>query len=241
MVQCGQLRIGGIVAVVAGFVSGPALFRAGGGFCCVLHQIMVQCGQLRIGGIVAAGAGFVSVPAGSRAGGGFCCVLHQIMVQRGQLFAGSIVAAGAGVVSVPANFRAGGGLRFVVHQIMLCGQLFAGGIVAADAAVVSVPADFRTGGGFCTEMHQVVTAVVTPSASGARSRPDAGRVGVAAAGYVLFFCVAVGVRAYAGVRAVAVRRPLAPCVTGDVVFRAAFFTGFACGAGGSLGAAGMYL
>ena len=208
------------------------------------HQIMVQRGQLFAGGIVAAeaGAGFVSIPADFRAGGGFCCVLHQIMVQCGLLHIGGIVTAGAGFVSVPALFRTGRGLRFVLLQSMVqCGQLFAGGIAAADAAVVSVPADFRTSGGFCCVLHQVVTAVVTPSASFARSLRGAGRAAVAAAGCVLFFCVTVGVRAYAGVRAVAVRRPRAPCVTGDVVFRAAFFTGFACGAGGGFGTAGMYL
>ena len=203
---------------------------------------MVQCGQLFAGGIVAAGAGFVSIPAGFRTGRSFCCVLLQSMVQCGQLFAGGIVAAGAGFVSIPADFRTGGSLRFVLLQSMVqCGQLFAGGIVAAGAGFVSIPADFRTGGSFCCVLHQVVTAVVTPSASGARSRPDAGRAAVAAAGYVLFFCVAVGVRASAGVRAVAVRLPLAPCVTGDVVFRAAFFTDFALGAGGTLGTAAMYL
>ena len=298
MVQRGQLCAGGIVAAGAGFVSIPADFRTGGGFCCVLLQIMVQRGQLCAGGIVAAGAVFVSIPALFRTGGGFCCVLLQIMIQCGQLCAGGIVAAGAGIVS-PALFCAGGGLRYVTHQIMVqCGQLFAGGMAAADAAVVSVPADFRTSGGFCCVLHQimviwvffavfpttrltdrfggagccaagtafglmvvaaiaaadvsihvanglprapVVTAVVPPSASFARSLRGAGRAAVAAAGCVLFFCVAVGVRAYAGVRAVAVRRPRAPCVTGDVVFRAAFFTGFACGAGGGFGTAGMYL
>ena len=95
--------------------------------------------------------------------------------------------------------------------------------------------------GRVSRIHPFVTAVVPPFASGARSRADAGRVGVAAAGYVLFFCAAVGVRAFAGVRAVAVRLPRAPYVTGNGVFRAAFFTDFALGAGGTLGAAGMYL
>ena len=74
MIQCGQLRIGGIVTTGTGFVSVPALFRTGGGLRCVLLQIML-CRQFHIGGIVAAGAGFVSVPALFRAGGGFCCVL----------------------------------------------------------------------------------------------------------------------------------------------------------------------
>ena len=202
---------------------------------------MVQRGQLFAGSIVAAGAGFVSIPADFRTGGSLRFVLLQSMVQCGLLRIGGIVAAGAGFVSVPALFRTGRGFCCVLLQIMLCGQFFAGGIVAVFAAVVSVPADFRTGGSFCCVLHQVVTAVVTPSASGARSRPDAGRAAVAAAGYVLFFCVAVGVRASAGVRAVAVRLPLAPCVTGDVVFRAAFFTDFALGAGGTLGTAAMYL
>ena len=38
---CRQFHIGGIVTAGAGFVSVPALFRTGRGFCCVLHQIMV--------------------------------------------------------------------------------------------------------------------------------------------------------------------------------------------------------
>ena len=41
MVQRGLLRIGGIVTTGAGFVSIPADFRTGGGFCCVLLQSMV--------------------------------------------------------------------------------------------------------------------------------------------------------------------------------------------------------
>ena len=36
--QDGQLRVGGIVAAGAGVISVPALFRAGGGFCIVIHQ-----------------------------------------------------------------------------------------------------------------------------------------------------------------------------------------------------------
>ena len=82
-----------------------------------------------------------------------------------------------------------------------------------------------------------MTAVVTPSASIAHSQSVAGRVAAAAASSL--FCVAA--LASAGVRAVAgvVRRPRAPVVTGNVVFRAAFFTDFALGADGTLGAAGM--
>ena len=152
----------------------------------------------------------------------------------------AVLAAGAGKNSIAVCFtgRLYGNSLIIMVQ---CGQLCIGGMVAAGAGFVSIPALFRTGRGFCCVLHQVVTAVVPPSASGARSRPDAGRAAVAAAGYVLFFCVAVGVRAYAGVRAVAVRIPLAPCVTGDVVFRAAFFTDFALGAAGTLGTAAMYL
>ena len=74
MIQCGLLRIGGIVTTGAGFVSIPADFRAGGGLRVVIHQIML-CGLLRIGGIVAAGTGFVSIPADFRTGGGLRCVL----------------------------------------------------------------------------------------------------------------------------------------------------------------------
>ena len=66
---------------------------------------------------------------------------------------------------------------------------------------------------------------------------------IAAAAACGLNCVAVAALASAGVRvrAVVVRRPRAPVVTENAVFRAAFFTGFACGAGGSFGAAGMYL
>ena len=80
MIQCGLLRVGGMVAAGTGFVSIPADFRTGGSFCCVLLQIMVQCGQFRVGGMVAAGAGFVGIPADFRTGRGFCCVLHQSMI-----------------------------------------------------------------------------------------------------------------------------------------------------------------
>ena len=124
MVQCGQLHIGGgIVTTGAGIVSIPANSRTGGGFCCVMPQIML-CRQLRIGGIVAAGAGFVSVPALFRTGRGFCCVLLQIML-CGQLFAGGIAAADAAVVSVPADFRTGGGFCTEMHQIMVIWVFFA--------------------------------------------------------------------------------------------------------------------
>ena len=122
---CRQLRIGGIVAAGAGFVSIPAGFRTGRSFCCVLLQSMVQCGQLFAGGIVAAGAGFVSIPTLFRTGGDFCCVLLQIMVQRGQLCIGGIVAAGAGVVSIPADFRTGGGFCCMLLQSMVVWVFFA--------------------------------------------------------------------------------------------------------------------
>ena len=126
MFQCGDFLISGIVAAQAGtgFVSIPALFRTGGGFCFVLLQIMVQRRQLFAGGMVAAGAGFVSIPADFRTGRGFCCVLLQIML-CGQLFAGGIAAADAAVVSVPADFRTGGGFCTEMHQIMVIWVFFA--------------------------------------------------------------------------------------------------------------------
>ena len=179
---------------------------------------MIQCGQLFAGSIVAARAGFVSIPADCRTGRGFCCVLLQIMIQRGQLCAGGIAAAqaGTGIVS-PALFCAGGGLRYVTHQIMVqCGQLFAGGIAAADAEVVSVPADFRTGGGFCTGMHQSMVIGVFFAVFPTTHLTDRfGGAGCCATGTAcgLNFGAA---RAAAGVRAVAVRRPRAPCVTAVV-------------------------
>ena len=107
---------------------------------------------------------------------------------------------------------------------------------SADAARAA--AGVRAVAGGCPRAP-VVTAVVTPSASTAHSQTGAVRVAAAAASSL--FCVAA--RASAGVRAVravVVRRPIAPFVTENAVFRAAFFTGFALGAGGGLGAAGMY-
>ena len=80
-----------------------------------------------------------------------------------------------------------------------------------------------------------MTAVVTPSASTAHSQTVAGRVATAAASSL--FCVAALASAGVRVRAVVDRRPRAPVVTENAVFRAAFFTGFALGAGERSGAA----
>ena len=174
-------------------------------------------------------------------------MLHQIMVQRGQLFAGSIVAARAGFVSIPADFRTGRGFCCVLLQVMFqCGQLFAGGIVAAEAGagVVSVPADFRTGGGFCCVLHQIMIIWVSFAVFPTTHLTDRfGAAGCCATGTVCSINFGA-VLAAAGVRvrgAVVDRRPRAPVVTENAVFRAAFFTGFACGAGGRFGAAGVFL
>ena len=81
VLQCRQLHIIGIVAAGTGFVSIPADFLTGGGFCLVVHKIMFQCGDFSISGIVAAGAGagVVSLPADLRTGGGFRFVMHQVV------------------------------------------------------------------------------------------------------------------------------------------------------------------
>ena len=241
---CRQLHIGGIVAAGAGagFVSVPALFRTGRSFCCVLLQIMIQCGQHLTGGIVAAPASNES-KADFRTGGGFCHVLLQIMVlQCRQLHIIGIVAAGTGSVSIPALFLTGGGFCLVVHKIMLCGQFFAGGIVAAGAGFVSIPADFRTGGGFCIVMHQIMIIWVSFAVFPTTHLTDRfGAAGCCATGTVCSINFGA-VLAAAGVRvrgAVVDRRPRAPVVTENAVFLAAFFTDFACGAGGGLAAAGM--
>ena len=192
----------------------------------MMHQIML-CGQLHIGGIVAAGAGagFVSVPALFRTGRSFCCVLLQIMVQCGQHLTGGIVAAPASNVS-RADFRTGGGICHVLPQIMVlqCRQLHIGGIVAAGTGSVSIPADFLTGGGFCLVVHKSmvfwVFFAVFPTTHLTDRFGAAGCCAAAAAFGLLF----VAARASAGVRAVRAvvfRRPLAPCVTENAVFRAA--------------------
>ena len=204
---------------------------------------MVQCGQHLTGVIVAAPASNES-KADFRTGGGFCHVLLQIMVlQCRQLHIIGIVAAGTGSVSIPALFLTGGGFCLVVHKIMLCGQLYIGGIVAAGAGtgVVSIPADFRTGGGFCIVMHQIMIIWVSFAVFPTTHHADRfGAAGCCATGTVCSInSVAVSARASAGVRAVVVRPPRAPVVTENVVFLAAFFTDFACGAGGGFGAAGM--
>ena len=174
-------------------------------------------------------------------------MMHQVMFQCGDFLISGIVAAqaGTGFVSIPALFRTGGGLRFVLLQIMVQrGQLFAGGMVAAGAGFVSIPADFRTGGGFCTEMHQIMVIWVFFAVFRITHLTDRfGGAGCFATGTLCSINFAAVVRAAAGVRAVAgvVRRPRAPVVTENAVFRAAFFTDFALGAGGTLGTAAMYL
>ena len=168
-------------------------------------------------------------------------MLLQIMVQCGDFLIIGIVAVFAGFVNTPADFLTGGGFCFVVHKIMLCGQLRIGGIVAAGAGFVSVPADFRTGGGFCCVLLQSMVISVSYAVFPTTHLTDRfGAAGCCAATAVCgLSSVAVVARASAGVRVVAVRHPLAPVVTENVVFLAAFFTGFACGAGGGFGAAGM--
>ena len=166
-------------------------------------------------------------------------MMHQIMLCR-QLHIGGIVAAGAGFVSVPALFRTGRSFCCVLLQIMVQrGLLCIGGIVAVFAGIVGVPALFRTGRGFCCVLHQSMVIGVFFAVFPTTHLTDRfGGAGCCATGTAcgLNFGAA---RAAAGVRAVAVRRPRAPVVTENAVFRAAFFTDFSCDAGGGLGAAGM--
>ena len=149
---------------------------------------MVQRGDLSISGIVAAGAGagFVSIPADFRTGRGFCCVLLQIMIQCGQLLIG-------------------------------------GGIVTTGAGVESVPADSRTGGGFCCVLLQIMVIWVSFAVFPTTHLTDRfGAAGCCATGTACSINrVAVAARAAAGVRAVAVRRPRAPVVTENAIFRPA--------------------
>ena len=115
----------------------------------------------------------------------------------------------------------------MLHQIMVqCGQHMISGIVAAGAgaAFVSIPAGFRTGGGFCCALLQSMVIWVFFAVFPTTHLTD--RFGGAgccatAAGCCVINCVAVAALAAAGVRAVAVRRPLAPVVTENAVFRAA--------------------
>ena len=168
-------------------------------------------------------------------------MLLQIMVQRGQLFAGGMVAAGAGFVSIPADFRTGRGFCTEMHQIMVIWVFFAvfrithltdrfGGAgccatgtvcgLIAVAAIASVAVHIHVANG--RPRAPVVTEnAVFRAAFFTDFSCDAGeRSGAAAAAFGLF-CVAA--LASAGVRAVAgvVRRPCAPVVTENAVFRAA--------------------
>ena len=198
MFQCGLLRIGGMVTTGTGFVSVPALFRTGGGFCCVLHQIML-CGQLFAGGIAAADAAVVSVPADFRTGGGFCSVAHQVVTAVVTPFAsGALSLRGAGRATVAAAE---------------CGLI----VVAAIASVaVHIHVDNgRPRAPVVTENAVFRAAFFTGFALGAGERS-----GAAAAAFILN-CVAVAALAAAGVRAVAVRRPRAPVVTENAIFRPA--------------------
>ena len=223
MFQCGFFLIGGIVAAGAGagVVSVPALFRTGGGFCFVLHQIMFQRGDCSISGIAAtaAGAAFVSIPAGFRTGGGFCCALLQSMI---------ICVSFAVFPTTHLTDRFGAAGCCATGTV--CSINFRAVLAAAGVRVRGAVVDRRP-------RAPVVTAVVTPSASGALSLRDAGRVAVAAA---VFGLTAVAAIADFEVHIhVANGLPLAPVVTENAVFRAAFFTDFSCDAGRGLGAAGM--
>ena len=87
MIQCGQLRIGGIVTTGTGFVSVPALFRTGGGFCCVLLQIMI------IGVFFAV---FLTTHLTDRFGAAGCCATGTVC----SINFAAVVRAAAGVRAV---------------------------------------------------------------------------------------------------------------------------------------------
>ena len=108
----------------------------------------------------------------------------------------------------------------MMHKIMVqCRQLHIIGIVAAGTGSVSIPADFLTGGGFCLVVHKSmvfwVFFAVFPTTHLTDRFGAAGCCAAAAAFGLLF----VAARASAGVRAVravVLRRPLAPVVTAVV-------------------------
>ena len=131
----------------------------------------------------------------------------------------------------------------MTHQIMFQrGPLCIGGMVAAGTGFVSIPADFRAGGSFCFMRYQIMIIWVSFAVFPTTHRTDRfGAAGCCATGTVCSINFGA-VLAAAGVRvrgAVVDRRPRAPVVTENAVFRAAFFTDFSCDAGRGLGAAGM--
>ena len=84
-----------------------------------------------------------------------------------------------------------------------------------------------------------MSAIVLPAAVGACAQLDTGRVAVAAAVCRVNRSAAIALAGADVGLVVALGLPRAPVVAQDTVLTVAFLAGFACGAGGRFGAAGV--
>jgi hypothetical protein len=150
----------------------------------------------------------------------------------------SLVVAGTAVCVVLRRGNTGG-LGLQVH-IALNEKMRSLGFSSFFAIAAGVPVSIlvvpiRIGFG------KIVSAVVRLAADGACALCDAGRGAVTAAVLRLKRIAALALAGVGVGLAVAAGLPLAPVVTQNAVFTAAFLTGFARGAGGYFGAASVII
>ena len=144
-----------------------------------------------------------------------------------------------GAIRVVHSIRDAGGCGFQVHialneimRILGFSSFFA--IAAGEPVSIFVVPILR---GFC----KIMSAIVSLAAIGACARRDTGRGAVAAAARRVNRVAAFTLAGTGVGLVVAVGLPIAPDVAELTVFTAAFLAGFACGAGGSFGAASVIL
>ena len=145
-----------------------------------------------------------------------------------------VIAAGA--IRVVHSVRDAGGCGLQVH-IALSKPMI---ILVFSCFTVLVETGIPVGIGIAIPVFgKVMSAIVLPAAAGACAPGDTGRGAVAAAVRRVDRIAAI-TPAGAGVGlVVALGLPCAPVVAQDTVFIAAFLAGFARGAGGRFGAAGV--
>ena len=252
MPQCGQLHIGGVVAAGAGIVGFPANFHAGSGLRGVVGQAMAGSGNFRVGGVAAALAlaGFIGIPAGLGAGGGFGCVVLEVVVVRVycailvKISFRSLVVAGSAVYIVLTR-RDAGGLRFqahiALHEAMISlifSSINASIIHTAKPVLFSVSFYVRIRAPL-PGLRKRMLSIALPAAFSAGSQDDAGGGAIAGAICRISCAAAISLAGAVVGFVVVVGYPSAPVVAKHAVLGVALYAGFACGAGGRFGAAGM--
>ena len=154
----------------------------------------------------------------------------------------SLVVAGAAVLVVH-SLRAAGGCGLQVHIARTEGMSahvsfpFLA-VEAANPVAFGVPFYGGIRGPF-PRLREAMSAIILPAAIGACAQFDTGRGAVAAAVLRLNRIAAITLAGADVGLVVALGLPRAPVVAQDTVFIAAFLAGFARGAGGRFGAAGV--